>query len=183
MAGSGPSGAEHWVACEIRINVPVIVEVLGYNPAGFARILVDNALCDPHRHVKAALIAPSLIGRHKRFCAMHVGVLAAVVAELLPVGSVFFGHRASFIVPKTGEDHGHDLFVQGFCFGMLNETRAGGRQKDKGMAIGLLVATFGCDVIQAPKEPAIDGVSVAFQKIIRNVPFAPAWIGEPFPSS
>jgi hypothetical protein len=54
---------------------------------------------------------------------VHVGILAAIVAQRLPVGRIFLGRRADTFVPETGVQNVSDIGNQPVRIRMTDDLR------------------------------------------------------------
>ena len=85
MARRIAEGAEHVGAAIFEIDRPIGVVMLGHAPAGGAGAPVQDEIGDALGPRQEIGLARRLEGRHQRFGQVHIGVLAAIVAERRPV--------------------------------------------------------------------------------------------------
>ena len=86
------------------------------------------------------------------FGQVHVGILAAIIAERLPVRGVFLRRRAGCLVPEAGAQDVRHIRKQAVRIGMSDDLGGGCRQQHEGVAIGLLRRVGRSDVVRRPRN-------------------------------
>ncbi len=130
-------------------------------PALLAGVPVDDQGGDAFRHGEVAGLAGRLEGRHQGFGEVHVGVLAAVIAQRAPVGRELFPCRAGILVPEPLQQHLRHVGEQPVGIGVADDLGGGGRQHHEGVPVGPLLRHRRARIVDAPQVPATVGVAVA----------------------
>ena len=100
---------------------------------------------------------------------MHVGVLATIAGDRLPVGRELFRDRAVALFPEFLFDHLGDVGQHGVCQRMADTFGRGCGEQDEGVAVALLRVVGSAGVISLPEIAAVLLVAVAFPEIAHTV--------------
>ena len=128
-------------------RLPVAVEVFDDHVAVSCCMTMNHPLDDALRAHQPALIFSDIGQREERFGGVHVAVGAAIGLFVAPVAIEEFAHGALFFAPEIRVDDVDRIIQQRLGAGTLCDHRRAGRERDKGMQIGILagvaVAMFG----------------------------------------
>src|SRR5688500_1104818 len=110
---------------------------------------------------------------------MHVGILAAIAADRLPIATELLGGSPVCLVPEAGRENLAYVAEQPIGARMADDLGARSREQNEGMAIGLLAVVARTAVADAPEIAAMDRVAMAPPEEVHAVVYERVGAGPP----
>ena len=148
----------------VPVDVPVGVVVFPDQAAGLGCLPAGHVARQQQRAIQPARVAARLVSRQHRLAHVHVGVLAAVIADV-PVGVGLVLVQAVFGLPEARLQQDPDFLHPVARIADPSHQRVRIRQQHEGQSVAMVGAVFRHAVTNGPGVAAGFGVEVHLAQI------------------